>query len=312
MRTSNITVLALLTFSVANAQSLIDQVYKTITPDMERVSYSFQSIDGQSKIFGYGNGLSNVYDEKWNILEAHNAGQESLNTGYFYLSRDYKYDSTRKTYTVTEWEKRDYPNTSAKYSYYIWNDNYTRFYNGEEKVLYYLRNVDKVFLRSHSVSTFSDKYTGIAGQLSRVSHYYTPLTTELNLVDWDGNILCKIDPPYYFGSTYCQAIDVKDKTYLIVTAYTMYPKSVIQDCDTYSKVEYDISSEEIEPNYYHYFIYDYDKQTNSVQMVKSEKSLANRKPVAIYDTNGTRLNAPQKGINIVLYSDGSSEKIIEQ
>ena len=75
MRTSIITVLALLTFSVANAQSLIDQVYKTITPDMERVSYSFQSIDGQSKIFGYGNGLSNVYDEKWNILEAHNAGQ---------------------------------------------------------------------------------------------------------------------------------------------------------------------------------------------------------------------------------------------
>ena len=92
----------------------------------------------------------------------------------------------------------------------------------------------------------------------------------------------------------------------------MYPKSVIQDCDTYSKVEYDISSEEIEPNYYHHFIYDYDKQTNSVQMVKSEKSLANRKTVAIYDTNGTRLNAPQKGINIVLYSDGSSEKIIEQ
>ena len=45
MRTSIITVLALLTFSVANAQSLIDQVYKTITPDMERVSYSFQSID---------------------------------------------------------------------------------------------------------------------------------------------------------------------------------------------------------------------------------------------------------------------------
>lgn len=68
MRTSIITVLALLTFSVANAQSLIDQVYKTITPDMERVSYSFQSIDGQSKIFGYGNGLSNVYDEEMEYI----------------------------------------------------------------------------------------------------------------------------------------------------------------------------------------------------------------------------------------------------
>ena len=312
MRTSIITVLALLTFSVANAQSLIDQVYKTITPDMERVSYSFQSIDGQSKIFGYGNGLSNVYDEKWNILEAHNAGQESLNTGYFYLSRDYKYDSTRKTYTVTEWEKRDYPNTSAKYSYNIWNDNYTKFYNGEEKMLYYLRNVNKVFLRSHSVSTFSDSYTGIAGQLSRVSHYYTALTTEFDLVDWDGNILCKIEPPYYISNGFCQAIDVKDKTYVIVTAYSMYPKSVIQDCDTYSTVEYDLSSKEVEPGYYHYFIYDYNNKANSIQRIKTDKSLVNRKEVARYDVHGIKLTSPQKGVNIILYSDGTSNKVIEK
>lgn len=309
---TRIILLALFCSTIVHAQSIIDQVFKTIVPETERTYYNFQSVDGQTKILGYGNGISNVYDEKWNTLESHNAGQEELNTGYYFLTRSYQYDSNRKTYTTTAWEKTEYPNKSAKYSYYTWADNYNKFYNGEANVLYYLRNVDQTFLRTHSVSTFSDSYTGIAGQLSRVSHYYTPLTTELNLVDWDGNILCKIDPPYYFGSTYCQAIDVKDKTYLIVTAYTMYPKSVIQDCDTYSKVEYDISSEEIEPNYYHHFIYDYDKQTNSVQMVKSEKSLANRKPVAIYDTNGTRLNAPQKGINIVLYSDGSSEKIIEQ
>ena len=309
---TRIILLALFCSTIVHAQSIIDQVFKTIVPETERAYYNFQSVDGQTKILGYGNGISNVYDEKWNTLESHNAGQEELNTGYYFLTRSYQYDSNRKTYTTTAWEKTEYPNKSAKYSYYTWADNYKKFYNGEANVLYYLRNVDQTFLRTHSVSTFSDNYTGIAGQLSRVSHYYTPLTTELNLVDWDGNILCKIDPPYYFGSTYCQAIDVKDKTYLIVTAYTMYPKSVIQDCDTYSKVEYDISSEEIEPNYYHHFIYDYDKQTNSVQMVKSEKSLANRKTVAIYDTNGTRLNAPQKGINIVLYSDGSSEKIIEQ
>lgn len=309
---TRIILLALFCSTIVHAQSIIDQVFKTIVPETERAYYNFQSVDGQTKILGYGNGISNVYDEKWNTLESHNAGQEELNTGYYFLTRSYQYDSNRKTYTTTAWEKTEYPNKSAKYSYYTWADNYNKFYNGEANVLYYLRNVDQTFLRTHSVSTFSDSYTGIAGQLSRVSHYYTPLTTELNLVDWDGNILCKIDPPYYFGSTYCQAIDVKDKTYLIVTAYTMYPKSVIQDCDTYSKVEYDISSEEIEPNYYHHFIYDYDKQTNSVQMVKSEKSLANRKTVAIYDTNGTRLNAPQKGINIVLYSDGSSEKIIEQ
>lgn len=97
-----------------------------------------------------------------------------------------------------------------------------------------------------------------------------------------------------------------------MTAYIMYPKSVIQDCDTYSTVEYELYSKEIEPNYYHYFIYDYDKQTNSVQIIKSEKSLANRKEVARYDANGIKLTSPQKGINIILYSDGTSNKVIEK
>lgn len=309
---TRIILLALFRSTIVHAQSIIDQVFKTIVPETEGAYYNFQSVDGQTKILGYGNGISNVYDEKWNTLESHNAGQEELNTGYYYLTRSYQYDSNRKTYTTTAWEKTEYPNKSAKYSYNIWNDNYTKFYNGEEKVLYYLRNVNKVFLRSHSVSTFSDSYTGIAGQLSRVSHYYTPLTTELNLVDWDGNILCKIDPPYYFGSAYCQAIDVKDKTYLIVTAYSMYPKSVIQDCYTYSTVEYDLSSKEVEPGYYHYFIYDYDNKTNSIQMIKTDKSLANRKEVARYDVNGIKLTSPQKGVNIILYSDGTSNKVIEK
>ena len=74
MRTKVFTILALLSFSIANAQSIIDQVFKTIVPETERAYYNFQSIDGQSKILGYGNGISNVYDENWNILESHNAG----------------------------------------------------------------------------------------------------------------------------------------------------------------------------------------------------------------------------------------------
>ena len=188
----------------------------------------------------------------------------------------------------------------------------TNSINGEANTLYYLRNVDQVFLRSHSVSTFSDSYTGIAGQLNRVSHYYTALTTEFDLVDWDGNILCKIEPPYYISNGFCQAIDVKDKTYLIVTAYYMYPKNVFKDCDTYSTVEYELSSKEVEPGYYHYFIYDYDNKTNSIQMIKTDKSLANRKEVARYDHNGIKLSSPQKGVNIILYSDGTSNKVIEK
>ena len=217
-----------------------------------------------------------------------------------------------KTYTTTAWEKTEYPNKSAKYSYYTWADNYNKFYNGEANILYYLRNVDQTFLRTHSVSTFSDSYTGIAGLLNRVSHYYTALTTEFNIVDWDGNILCKIEPPYYISSGFCQAIDVKDKTYVIVTAYSMYPKSVIKDCDTYSTAEYDLSSEEVEPGYCHYFIYEYDSKTNAIEMVKTDKSLANRKEVARYDVNGNKLNSPQKGVNIILYSDGTTNKVIEK
>ena len=309
---TRIILLALFCSTIVHAQSIIDQVFKTIVPETERAYYNFQSVDGQTKILGYGNGISNVYDEKWNTLESHNAGQEELNTGYYYLTRSYQYDSNRKTYTTTAWEKTEYPNKSAKYSYYTWADNYNKFYNGEANILYYLRNVDQTILRTHSVSTFSDSYTGIAGLLNRVSHYYTALTTEFNIVDWDGNILCKIEPPYYISSGFCQAIDVKDKTYVIVTAYYMYPKNVIQDCDPYSTVEYDISSKEVEPSYYHYFIYEYDSKANAIQMVKADKSLANRKEVARYDVNGNKLNSPQKGINIILYSDGTTNKVLEK
>ena len=92
-----IILLALFCTTIAHAQSFIDQVFKTIVPEIERAFYNFQSVDGQTKILGYGNGISNVYDEKWNTLEFHNAGQEELNTGYYYLTRSYQYDSNRKT-----------------------------------------------------------------------------------------------------------------------------------------------------------------------------------------------------------------------
>ena len=92
MRTKVVTMLALFSCLVVNAQSLVDQVFKTIVPETERAYYNFLSIDEQSKILAYGNGVSKVYDEKWNVLESHDAGQEELNTGYFYLSRSYHLD----------------------------------------------------------------------------------------------------------------------------------------------------------------------------------------------------------------------------
>ena len=105
---------ALFCSTISHAQSVIDQVFKTIVPETERAYYNFQSIDGQTKILGFGNGISNVYDEKWNTLESHNAGQEELNTGYYYLTRGYQYDSNREKYTTTAWEKTEYSKKIGK------------------------------------------------------------------------------------------------------------------------------------------------------------------------------------------------------
>lgn len=48
MKTRNI-LLALFCSTIAHAQSIIDQVFKTIVPETERAFYNFQSIDGQTK-----------------------------------------------------------------------------------------------------------------------------------------------------------------------------------------------------------------------------------------------------------------------
>ena len=58
--------------------------------------------------------------------------------------------------------------------------------------------------------------------------------------------------------------------------------------------------------------FEYDSKTNAIQMIKTDKSLANRKEVARYDVNGNKLNSPQKGVNIILYSDGTTNKVIEK
>ena len=43
--------------------------FKTIVPAIERAYYSFISGDRKSKILAYGNGISMVYDENWNVLD---------------------------------------------------------------------------------------------------------------------------------------------------------------------------------------------------------------------------------------------------
>ena len=50
MRISIVTILALLSCSIANAQSLVDEVFNTIVTETERAYYNFLSIEEQSKI----------------------------------------------------------------------------------------------------------------------------------------------------------------------------------------------------------------------------------------------------------------------
>ena len=47
-------------------------------------------------------------------------------------------------------------------------------------------------------------------------------------------------------------------------------------------------------------------------MIMTDKSLTNSREVDRYDTNGVKLANPQKGVNIILYSDGTSNKVIEK
>lgn len=47
-------------------------------------------------------------------------------------------------------------------------------------------------------------------------------------------------------------------------------------------------------------------------MIKTDKSLDNRREIARYDVNGVKLTNPQKGVNIIFYSDGTSDEMIEK
>lgn len=47
---TRIILLALFCSTIVHAQSIIDQVFKTIVPETERAYYNFQSVDGQTKI----------------------------------------------------------------------------------------------------------------------------------------------------------------------------------------------------------------------------------------------------------------------
>ena len=86
----------------------------------------------------------------------------------------------------------------------------------------------------------------------------------------------------------------------------------MSDCDLYSSTEYDYHQTRSSPDITTILFFEYDSKTNTIQMIKTDKSLDNIKEIARYDTNGVKLNTPQKGVNIILYSDCISDKVIEK
>jgi hypothetical protein len=62
---------------------------------------------------------------------------------------------------------------------------------------------------------------------------------------------------------------------------------------------------------YHHFVFEYVRETNEVNYIRTfTSSKEDKSEVAIYDVDGTRLSSPKKGINLIIYSDGSSKKMV--
>lgn len=302
--------LSLLFTFFANAQDLITQDYTTLKPTH---TLTFQSIADNTKIWGLGlgEGVNIIYDKLWNELERHEAGQEEIININISVSRSFEYDNIEKIYVPADWTTYEWDYSSSKYGYSLSLINdYSDFIQGKTNGLYMVRTVSEPFLENHSVYLFSENLQGIAGLPNNIHSTYTTLITHFEIVDWDGNILTTIEPPYYIRYGSCQGIEVEDKSYLIVTGNEIYPKTVIKECPLFSTDEYELSSCKVEPEYYHYFIYEYDKPTGNTNLIKSESVKATRRIVGVYDLKGNRLNAEQSGINILLYSDGTSCKVI--
>lgn len=298
-----------LVFAV-EAQDLINQEFTTLKPTY---SMSFQSIINNTKILAMGlnEGVFTIYDKMWDELERHSAGQEEISYQYISASRSYGYDYTEETHTTKEWITSKTDVSRNKYDYSLGlSNNYLNFTQGETNELELIRSVNEIFLERHSVSLFGDNFQGISELPRSLSNNYIPLTTHFEIVDWNGQIKTTISLPYYVRSGSCYEIKVEDRTYIIVFAFGIYPKTIIKDCSLYSTEEYEISSYQVEPDCYHYFIYQYDKPSGSANLIKTEAKKADHSVIGIYDLNGNRHESEQTGVNILLYSDGTSRKIV--
>ena len=308
MKKTYLLVLACLSMISATAQSTIDEVFITLKPQN---SMSFYVIN--SSIYGmdYNDGIVRKYDKVWNLMETHDAHQETYQgLSSKYASRSYEYNTELKEFQIKSWEDRETSYTQEK-RYSFSAINFTEFWQGEDNLLYYIKQTHKTFVTNHSVSRYGDNLKGIEGEISSVSNYYKKLVTNFEFVNWDGALVQTIVLPYYVDYASPQFINVEDKSYIVIGANSIYKKDIPEDWELHSGTEYDIKSKEVESDVYHHFVFEYIKETNELNYIRTfTSSKEDKKEIAIFDLKGTKLSELQKGANIILYSDGSSKKVI--
>ena len=251
-------------------------------------------------------GIISKYNKEWNLLETHDAKQEILNP---LISRSAKRDVYENSETgqieIGEWideEPHKDPWGILRYTYSLTNLN--DFSQGNDKKAYFIRATNNYFLANRA-------FFSLYGIIQQTWHSYIALITDIDFIDWDGNVIQKIILPYYADHINSQFINVEDKSYIIIGAYSIYNKNIPVDIDLHSEEEYTIENNAVEPESYHYFVYEYDKNSSSVQFIQTFSSLKeDKKEIGIYDINGIKLQQPQKGVNLIIYSDGSSKKVI--
>ena len=137
------------------------------------------------------------------------------------------------------------------------------------------------------------------------------MVTNFEFVDWDGKLVQTIILPYYVDYTNIQFITIEDKSYIVIGANKIYKKDIPQDWELHSGTEYDINDKEVEAGVYHHFVFEYVKETNEMNYIRTfTSSKEDKKEIAVFDLNGIQLSSPQPGVNLILYSDGTSKKVM--
>ena len=299
---------ACIAITKASAQSTIDEVFTTLKPNNSMAFYAINS-----NIYGldYTDGIVRKYDKVWNLLETHDAHQEVYDAvSWQSASQGIEYNSEHQKYQLKTWEDSA-PSYSQNRRYGFSPKNFSEFYQGEESKLYYIKQTKRLFISSHSVHKYGDSYKGIEGKVSSTSNYYKALVTNFEFVDWDGKLVQTIVLPYYVGYASAQFINVEDKSYIVIGADKIYKKDIPQDWELHSGIEYNIEEKEVEGEVYHHFVFEYEKETNEVNYIKTfTSSKGEKEEIAVFDLNGKQLSSPQPGVNLILYSDGTSKKVM--